>query len=578
MEGESAADFAIALEQSVEDQLGQQPGWLKRDAFVQVVADYLIEDGVLEDLSPCYHTAPFGRSRMEVAGYYISDDGLALDLAVAEYGHAGQTLPRDLVLKRLRWAVNFATACRDGHHLRMEESSPEFDMVQSIHAHWPDFRKIRIFFLTDARTTVNELPEEHIGEIPVVQHIWDIERLHKLDLSGRREEPITIDFEQLGGQLPCLAAPGKDQDHQCLLTVIPGQFLADMYDLHGAKLLQRNVRAFLQARGKVNKGLNQTIKENPGRFMAYNNGISMTATGASVEQTLDGALLLRLEDVQIVNGGQTTASLHHAAKRDRADLSMVQVPAKITVVQPELLDELVPKISLYANSQNPINEADFQSNSPFHVELERLSRRLRAPATDGSQRDSHWYYERVRGQYQVERTRKSKAYQKQFDKEYPRSQRFTKTDAAKFEMTFEQAPHIVSLGAQKCFQHWTLEVILKRDTATPDEQYFRDLVAKAIFYIQVRKKIQSENPGAGYLANVTTYTIARLSLEIDVEEALRSIWRAQRVPPELLRAAVRLSELVRRVLLNAPGSGNVSEWSKKEECWKRVQDIEWTGA
>ncbi|MEV4105700.1 AIPR family protein [Nonomuraea sp. NPDC049649] len=577
MEGETTEEFAITLEQVVEDRLGQHSGWLKRDAFVQVVADYLIEDGTLEDLLPCYHTAPFGKSRMEVAGYYISDDGLVLDLAVAEYGHSGQTLPRDQVLKRLRWAANFATACHDGYHLQMEESSPEFDMVQTIYAQWSEFSKVRIFFLTDARTTVVDLSEQIVGELPVAQHVWDITRLHKLDLSGRREEPINIDFGRLGGPLSCLAAPATGQEHRCFLTVIPGQFLADMYDQYGAKLLQRNVRAFLQARGKVNKGLNETIRVRPERFLAYNNGISITATGVSLDDR-DGTALLRLEDVQIVNGGQTTASLHHAAKRDRADLTHIQVPAKITVVKPELLDELVPKISLYANSQNPINEADFQSNSPFHVELERLSRRLRAPATDGAQHDSHWYYERVRGQYQVDRARRSKAQQKAFDRDNPRAQKFTKTDAAKFEMTFEQAPHIVSLGAQKCFQRWTLDIIAERAAPAPDEQYFRDLVAKAIFYNQARKEIQRLNPGAGYLANVTAYTIARLTQEIDVEGTLRSIWRNQRLAPEMVRATAALSELVRGVLLSPPGSGNVTEWCKKEECWKRVQDILWAGA
>ncbi|MFI6505161.1 AIPR family protein [Nonomuraea typhae] len=577
MEGETAEEFAIHLEQLVEDRLGQEPGWLKRDVFVQVVADYLIEDGTLEDLRPCYYTAQFGRSRMDVAGNYISDGGGVLDLAVVEYGYFGQTLPRDQVTKRLRWALNFATACRDGYHLHMEESSPEFDMAQTIHANWPQFGKIRLFFLTDARTTLTALPEQNLDGIPVVQHVWDIERLHRLASSGRREEPISIDLGKLGQSLPCLPAPVLDHNHRCFLTVIPGQFLADMYEEHGSKLLQRNIRAFLQARGKVNKGLNQTIREVPGRFLAYNNGISMTATGVALDKVDGQPVLVRLDDVQIVNGGQTTASLHHAAKRDRADLSEIHVPAKITVVDPELLDQLVPQISLYANSQNPINEADFQSNSPFHIELERLSRRLWAPATDGSQHESHWYYERVRGQYQVDRARHSKAQQRIFDREHPRSQKFTKTDAAKFEMTFLAEPHTVSLGAQKCFHHWTLEVLSKPGLLLPDEQYFRDLVAKAIFYSHARKEIQRLNPGAGYLANVTAYTVARLSQEIDVEGTLRAVWRTQRLSSAMLRTVAHLSGPVREALLDAPGAGNVTEWCKKEDCWKKVQDISWVG-
>ncbi|GAA4598041.1 AIPR family protein [Planotetraspora phitsanulokensis] len=574
MKGETAEEFAIQLEQAVEERLGHDSGWLRRDVFVQVVQEYLVEDGALEDLRICYFVAPLGRSRMEVAGYYISDDGRVLDLVVANYGNSGQTLPRDQVLKRLKWALNFAASCSDGYHLQMEESTPEFDMAQTIHANWPEFGKIRIFLFTDGRTTLTGLPEESLGDIPVVQHVWDIERLRKLATSGRHEEPITIDFDALGGPLPCLPATGTDNDHRCFLAIIPGQLLADMYEEHGAKLLQRNIRAFLQARGKVNKGLNDTIKTAPGRFLAYNNGISVTATGATLTQS--GDALTQLHDVQIVNGGQTTASLHHAARRDDADLSMIQVPAKITVVEPELLDELVPKISLYANSQNTINEADFESNSPFHVELERLSRRLWAPASDGAQHESHWFYERVRGQYQVDRARLPRAQQKAFDKENPRLQKFTKTDAAKYDMTFQQEPHTVSLGAQKCFHEWTMNVIAGRD-GLPDDQYFRELVAKAIFFSQARKEIMRLNPGAGYLANVTTYTIARLVQEINVEATLSGIWRAQGLAPETLRSVATLSGLVRNVLLDAPGSGNVTEWCKKVDCWKAVQDINWVG-
>jgi hypothetical protein len=577
VQGETVEEFAISLEQAIDDRLGQDSGWMRRDVFVQIVGEYLHEDGTLEDLHVCYYVHPSGRSRMETAGYAISDDGRVLDLIVADYGNYGQTISRDQVKKRLNWAMLFATACRDGHHLDMEESTPEFDMVQEIHSRWSEFGKIRIFLLTDGRSTLDGLSPESIDESPVVQDLWDIERLRRLVTSGRHEEPITVDFEQLGGALPCLPAPRAEGDYRCLLAIIPGQLLADMYEQHGAKLLQRNVRAFLQARGKVNKAINETIRTTPDRFLAYNNGISATATGAVLEERADGTYIVQLDDLQIVNGGQTTASLHHAARRDRANLSEIQVPAKITVVQPELLDQLVPKISRYANSQNTINEADFEANSPFHVELERLSRGIWAPAAAGSTRQSHWYYERVRGQYAVDRARRlTPAQQKNFDAENPRPHRFTKTDAAKYEMTFRQAPHVVSLGAQKCFQHWTLEV-LPAPPALPDEVYFRNLVAKRIFFEQARNEIKKLNPGAGYLANVTTYTLARLVEDIDLDRVLASVWRQQELSPEILQAVRDLSGPARQVLLAAPGSGNVTEWCKKEDCWKSVLDVTWGG-
>jgi AIPR protein/Abortive infection phage resistance protein N-terminal domain len=572
MEGRSIEEFVLSLEQAIDDQLARSPGWLRRDAFARVTADYLIEDGTLEELEICFYQAPAGRSKMEVSGYATSDGGQVLDLVVTSYGRYGQPLPSDQVYKRFRWATNFAAACRDGLHLSLEESSPPFDMAQAINAQWPQFAKIRIFLLTDGRASIGALPEEQISGLPVQLNLWDIERIRRLATSGRLEEDISIDLPALGGAVRCLPAESTQVEYQSILTVLPGRLLADMYDRYGAKLLQRNVRAFLQLRGKVNQGIIKTIREQPGQFLAYNNGISATATSVVFDERPDGTYLVKLEALQVVNGGQTTATLH-AAAREGADLTQVQVPAKITVVPADQLDQLVPKISRYANSQNAVAEADFESNSPFHVELERLSRTIWAPAQDGKNHQTHWYYERVRGQYQVDRARQpTPARRRDFDEANPSSQKITKTDAAKYDMTVRGQPHIVSLGAQKCFQVWTAEVLAAR-TQLPSGLYFHNLVAKAILFEQSRKYIQRWNPGAGYLANVTTYTIARLVTEVNEDAVLLEIWRQQMLPEHLVEAVQRISIQVRRILLAAPGSGNVTEWSKKAECWKRVQSI-----
>lgn len=572
MQGETVEEFLIGLEQAIDDQLARSPGWLRRDGFVRVVSDYLIEDGALEELEVCFYKAPSGRSKMEVSGYALSDNGQVLDLAVTSYGRRGQGFPQEEVHKQFRWALTFAANCRDGHHLSMEESSPPYDMAQAINAQWPQITKVRVFLLTDGRTNIGSLPEERIGSLPVQLHLWDIERIRRLATSGRLEEAITIDFSALGGALRCLPAADTQADYECVFTVMPGKLLADMYDRYGAKLLQRNVRSFLQLKGKVNRGIIDTVRTAPGQFLAYNNGISATATAVVLDERPDGTYLVKLDALQIVNGGQTTATLHQAG-REGTDLSHVQVPAKITVVPTAQLDQMVPKISRYANSQNAIAEADFESNSPFHVELERLSRTIWAPAPVGVTRQSHWYNERVRGQYQVDRVRQqTQARRRSFEDQNPSAQKIAKTDAAKYDMTFRQQPHIVSLGAQKCFQVWTVDVLAAR-TALPNDHYFCDLVAKAILFEQARKHIQRWNPGAGYLANVTTYTVARLVTEISKDAVLLEIWRQQKLPPDLIEAIRRLSLQVRRILLAAPGSGNVTEWSKKEECWKRVSSI-----
>ena len=182
--------------------------------------------------------------------------------------------------------------------------------------------------------------------------------------------------------------------------LVPGQVLRSIYSDFGSRLLETNVRSFLQARGKVNRGIRDTIAMEPERFLAYNNGITLTAEAVELHNGESGKVVTKLHGLQIVNGGQTTASLL-ASNRGRADLAQVYVAAKLIEIEAgDVHDELVRNVSRYANSQNRISEADFSANDPFHVRIEELSRTTWAPALEGTQRQTKWFYERARGQYQ----------------------------------------------------------------------------------------------------------------------------------------------------------------------------------
>jgi hypothetical protein len=574
-EDQEIRSFDTELHRQVAERLAVEPGHMARDAFVRLVAEYLVDDGSLEDLQVCYLRTARGNSHMEVAGYEISDDGTVLDLVTAQYPEYGAVVPRSQVRRLLRRAETFAEACHQGGHRDLEESSPAFDMTQRIHTSWDGLRELRIFLLTDGRVTVDRLGDMEVAGLRTTYHIWDITRLYRLVTSGRRQEEIVIDLVALGDPIPCLEAPKQADGYRSLLAVFPGQLLADLYDQHHGRLLQRNVRAYLQTRGKVNREINRTIQERPERFLAYNNGISATAADVVMQRSGDGTTAItHITDLQIVNGGQTTASLHHAWKRDGADLSEVHVPAKITVVPGEVLDELVPWISRYANSQNAIRPADFEANSPFHVGLERLSRTVWAPATDGSTRQTRWYYERVRGQYQVDRSRRATpARRRAFEQEFPPSQRFGKTDAAKYEVTHLCLPHVVCLGAEKCFQAWTMRMELAERSA-PDIPFFQELVAKAILFEHSRKLIHRMRLG-GYLAQSTAYTLALLVERMGETLDLDRIWRLQALPGPVAQTIPELVSTVREVIVDPPGSGNVTEWCKKEACWDAVRRIPW---
>ena len=564
--------FAEQLRMDVNQRHSLEPELMSGDMFVRVVADRLMSDGSLEDVDVCYFRHK-GRPRLEVAGYNITHDDTVLDLITRDTDRRGALVPKSQVEKLFRYAGSFAEACRDGFHKRMEESSPQYDMAERINAAWPGLRKLRILLLTDGRTTLDRVGQTTVAGLPVTHDIWDITRLYRLMTSGRTQEEITIDLADMGHAVSVLQSPQQADGYQCLLAVLPGSLLAELYEEHHGRLLQRNVRAYLQARGRVNREIHTTIRSAPGSFLAYNNGISATATEVTLEQADGRTLLTQVKDLQIVNGGQTTASLHHAALQ-RIPLGDVHVMAKITVVPAEKLDDLVPRISRYANSQNAIRPADFEANGPFHIGLERVSRSVWAPAVGGSTRQTRWYYERARGQYQVDRGRfRTAARRREFDAEHPPAQRFGKTDAAKYEMAYLLRPHSVSLGAEKCFQEWTIQFEVEEREA-PNADYFQRLVAKGILFQRIRSRIIGMKLG-GYPGQISAYVVALIIERLGGAMDLDLVWRLQGLPDAVSSVIPNVTEIVREVVVNPPQSANITEWCKKEECWDSVRDLDW---
>jgi hypothetical protein len=389
--------------------------------------------------------------------------------------------------------------------------------------------------------------------------------------SGTLSEPIVVEFDD---PLPCLATPETDEDFSVFLTILPGTALAGLYGQYGTRLLELNVRSFLQAKGAVNRGIRDTLLTGPERFLAYNNGITATASTVDFCPLAGGGQAIRrIHDLQIVNGGQTTASIHYAHVRDKADISGVFVQMKLTVVTPEWLQEIVPEISKYSNTQNKVTLVDFSSNHPFHVELEKITRSLWAPAADGSGQETRWFYERARGQYADALAReRTPARQRTFKTLHPLRQKFTKADAAKFEHSWDQLPHIVSRGAEKNFREFMIR--LGERPPPVDAAYCQRLIAKAILF-RTTEKIVSAHQFGGYRANIVTYTIARLAHETGQRIDLDRIWREQRLSPALAAAIDDLCVPVHGVITRPVRVANVTEWAKRPECWSRVLDIEW---
>ena len=343
---------------------------------------------------------------------------------------------------------------------------------------------------------------------------------------------------------------------------------------YGTRLLELNVRSFLQTKGAVNRGIRDTLLTDPQWFLAYNNGITATASRVEFTALPDGGRAIRrIHELQIVNGGQTTASIHYAHVKDKADISGVFVQMKLTVIEPDRLEDVVPSISRFSNTQNKVTLVDFSSNHSYHVEIEKITRSLWAPAADGSGQETRWFYERARGQYADALAReRTPARQRVFKAIHPLSQKFTKSDVAKFEHSWAQLPHIVSLGAEKNFREFMIRLADK--PAGVDTLYCQRLIAKAILFRHTEKIITAQ-AFQGFRANIVTYTIARLAHDTGQRIDLDRIWREQKLTPALAAAIDDLSRRVRIVIANPVRQSNVTEWAKRPECWSRVLDLEW---
>ena len=539
-------------------------------AFTRVMIDRLTEDGDWEDGESFDYRA----KDIQINGYSLSQDEDSLLVIVSEYLTQTPTvlLKATQIDKAYTRALNFVRKCMiEDYFNSIYSQSPALDLALILKEKASSLTSIRICFLTNGRIPQFDRGVDKINNATITFEAWDIVRLHRLVSSGRGHEHVEIDFkEQFGVLLPCLKVPCDNSEYSACLTYLPGDVLAGLYQSYGARLLEKNVRAFLQAKGKVNRGIRDTIKNEPYMFMAYNNGISITAK--SIEYDVDDYgrdCIRKIFDLQIVNGGQTTASLLFSKKTDGSDLSKIFVQAKISVVlDDDKIDEVVSNISRFSNSQNKVSDADFDANSKFHVMLQDFSRKIWTP--DAS---SMWFYERARGQYADEKakctTPKSK---RDFIKKYPSQQKFTKTDLAKYINTWEQLPYYVSRGNEKNFRQFTIRLMEMRNFI-PDELFYKRLIAKAIIF-KSAEKIVSAQGVHGYRANVVAYTIALLLHKTECRINLDQIWKEQRISNSLAAVIDSLSKSVReRILADAAGK-NVTEWCKREKCWESVLQID----
>ncbi len=564
----------------------EDEGATKEDKFTEYVMETLAEAGETEGIRLCHYEKEnrFENIQFKINGYAIEEGFETLDIFITDYRDTNESWRQTKAVfdNLIKWSTGLLNAVFKGYHEEIEPSTEAYGLAQLVYKNRKELVRINVFMLSNGNMP-HDPPRnfklKNLNELTFNFQVWDAERLHRLSQSRNNREPIEIDFENtLGEVIPCLAMPSESDLYECYLAIVPGQLLSTLYRNYGTRLLESNVRAFLQQTGKVNKGIRDTIKDEPWMFLPYNNGLATTAQEVKTRMEENGqCVITAVKDFQIVNGGQTTASLFHTEKKHKADLAQVFVQMKLTVIKDEeKKDATVPYISRYANSQNKVSELDLTSNNAFLQRLEELSRTTFAIDPEDSNKQTIWFFERVKGQYREALNKEpTKSKQDAFKIKYPRNQLIIKSQIARNMNIWKQLPHHVSKGGQKNYNIYLKAVEEKEfKKKKPGRVYWQDIVANTILFNATDQLFGRKGKDPIGDTNVKSYTVAStLSLLHHITGNrlnLGQIWETQSIAEDL-QAELKIGLRYVYDFLNDLDVALVSEAAKAEKTWTALK-------
>lgn len=566
------------------------------EVFIDLVSEIMVSDwSLLSGIDQCYFSVSTGTRAFKSMLIHAGSLELStntVNLLYADYNpDVIANITNTDINTHSNQMISFVENALKGYFGNAEQSNPAVQLALNIKRNTADLYKIHLFIIStnqlSKRVKSIDLDDVQIqGKTYKVElDIIDFEKIFNVQLASAEKEDVVIDVREFGiDGIQCIRADIGTGSYEAYLAVVPGEFLSNIYKKFGPRLLEKNVRSFLQLRGGVNKGIRGTILNERQNFFSYNNGISTTAKNVVLENIPGkGLCITSFTDLQIINGGQTTASLASASIKDGAPLDGIFAQMKLTVIlnESEEDDEFVRKTSQYANSQNKVTSADLVSNHPFYLRIEEFSRKMYAPPSKGLPYQTLWFFERSRGQYDQPKMRMTKSERATYERINPHNQRFDKTDLAKYINSAEMLPYNVAWGREVNSVRFQvdMEKQWRKDASVFNESYYRDLIAKAIIFITIRKTIlgldwYKENKG--YLIQLVTYTFSKLIFEAQKLGRLmnyRQIWDRQELPDFLIDDTAKIAFVIRELLIS-PNHGNIETYCKSKDCWTAIQDIQ----
>ncbi|PHS00682.1 MAG: AIPR protein [Oceanobacter sp.] len=553
--------------------------------FAEKLMEHLSESGICDEPVVCHWNGSIRNAKLRITGYALSQDESALDLFITNY--FGLEEFKDIrdsdVAATANEGIRFLFQAASGKlESKIDPTHPVRELVATIRSHWSDLDRLRVFVLTDAKTKAKRFTSKEVHQKMVSIEAMDIERLYRNTDGKPRDEIVVSMLQSIGRALPCVHVPDADSDYEYALTAIPGELIRDLYLRFGTRLLEANVRTFLGAKRKVNKGIVDTLKTEPEHFLAFNNGLVMVCDEASFDRTENGGIGLSfMKGLQVVNGGQTTSSIYFASRDDRTiDLSHVMVPAKIIILkgsQDDARERLISNVSRFANSQNAVKLSDLSASRPFHVQLENLANSTWCP--DGVTR---WFYERAAGAYNVLLLREgtTPAKRKKLKEMVGPGRKLSKNDVAKYHEAWRGKPHIVALGGEKNFAAF-MNALDEDYSIVPSPlsaAWYREMIAKVILFKTIETRIKTKPAKEifrqGYV-NIATYVVAIIADRLGDRLNLEHIWREQCISNGLSQLLWDCAVIVNNVFNQIAPGKQFSEVAKKLETWESVRNADY---
>ena len=551
--------------------------------FITEIARYYLER--MEDCDEV--SAPdlciFSSPRAKITAYDYNEEAETLDLFLFIHTTPMASRADSKIKSGFNYLRNFYDQCLkrkssfDGNESSF--SSEIQEAISMIRESKNNVNAVRFYILTDgvvASPDEINTPDKDENGVICEYHIWDIARIYHQDQINHGNEKIEIDFENdikyfvpnkdskinstIAPKIQCLKVDDNNPYVDTYIAIISGDVLAKIYNQYRTLLLEKNVRAFLRNKSKVNQRIMSTIKNKPEMFFSYNNGISTTASEVELKQNGRVQYLTKLKDWQIVNGGQTTASI---ASAKNCDLTKVFVQMKVSVVKDkEKYDDIVKDISRSANSQTGIKPSDFDSGEEFLIKLEKLSKEEFTPVSN-----TKWFFERMRGQYTDIRGTLNKIEEDRFKKEFPKRNLLTKIDVAKVMVIWDMKPHIACNSREKCFASYMSG--LRKNQEKIGSAYWHKVVSLSILYKNIEVCFERRCGQKGFKSRTTAYTMSAISHLTNQELDLDYIWKNEKVQPQL-------EEIIERLVVkvnNQLDLDNSRSFTKNSKCWDDIQEM-----